>query len=238
MYEQGKWDLFFVPFFSWLLISMESYPLDRKDRSQAVKAINLATVTAVKHQAGDTISISPEGTRSKSGLLLKFKKGPFHLWEDAKLPIIPAVLFGAFELCPPGTLAITPGKVYIRFLDPITVDRAKSREEMMKIVRRLMLDAQRTCPRDAGAPPSAQAEVDTWMSITMALIINYLSYRNLYWIFFDLLKLKTMMQAVIVFLALAMIITVACYVRIRSRILAFNESLVDSLAAINNISTN
>lgn len=49
-----------------------------------------------------TVGTSPEGTRSSTGQLLGFKKGPFHLWEHLKYPpIIPLLVMGAFELMPP-----------------------------------------------------------------------------------------------------------------------------------------
>jgi len=35
--------------------------------------------------------------------LIEFKKGPFHIWEQLdKAPIVPLLIFGAFDLFPPG----------------------------------------------------------------------------------------------------------------------------------------
>ena len=43
------------------------------------------------------------GTRSKTGHLLEFKKGPFHVWEHLHgAPIIPMMIYGAYELFPAG----------------------------------------------------------------------------------------------------------------------------------------
>ena len=95
----AKQDLFLIPFFSWLLVAFDGVPIDRHNRNTAVGSLNEA-VQAI-HE-GDCIAIAPEGTRSKSGQLLQFKKGPFYLWEEMRAPIVPMVIYGAFDLFPPG----------------------------------------------------------------------------------------------------------------------------------------
>jgi hypothetical protein len=111
------------------------------------------------------VGIAPEGTRSLSGQVLAFKKGPFHLWEHLRCPPIhPLLVMGAHELMPPPgmkkaksgeattseesvsllqqsaesqskpsapppapkILFATCGRVYVRFLQPITVDRVSA----------------------------------------------------------------------------------------------------------------
>jgi 1-acyl-sn-glycerol-3-phosphate acyltransferase len=78
---------------------MQAYgnvPIDRKNRNSAVVSLEIATEIA------DSVLIAPEGTRSTTGQLLPFKKGPFHLWESLHGPIVPIVITGAYELLPPG----------------------------------------------------------------------------------------------------------------------------------------
>lgn len=43
--------------------------------------------------------------------LQEFKKGPFYLREDINKNVVPALVFGAYELWPPGRLFALPGKV-------------------------------------------------------------------------------------------------------------------------------
>jgi hypothetical protein len=43
--------------------------------------------------------------------LQEFKKGPFYLREDTKKNVVPAIVFGAYELWPPGRLFSIPGHV-------------------------------------------------------------------------------------------------------------------------------
>lgn len=53
-------------------------------------------------------------TQRASLQLQEFKKGPFYLREDINKNIVPAIVFGAYELWPPGRLFALPGKVLCR----------------------------------------------------------------------------------------------------------------------------
>ena len=96
----AKKELFLIPFLNLLLYTFGGIPIDRTNRNAAVTAIQNAMKSAESTDA--CIMIAPEGTRSKTGHLLPFKKGPFYIWEDLQSTIIPVVITGAYELCPPG----------------------------------------------------------------------------------------------------------------------------------------
>lgn len=144
----AKKELFLIPFFSWLLIAFGGIPIDRHDRKTAVRAIKLAAESA--SSGNDCIAIAPEGTRSVTGQLIAFKKGPFYLWEELRYPIVPLCIFGAFTLYPPGNQITLPGRVAVKYLEPIEPDPLSSREAVSRLVRRKMLTALRTCPPDVG----------------------------------------------------------------------------------------
>merc|ERR1719183_506346 len=68
-------------------------------------------------RSGRSVAVAPEGTRTTDGnLTLPFKKGAFYTQELAKVPLLPVVIFGAYELWPPGQLFATPGEVTISAL--------------------------------------------------------------------------------------------------------------------------
>lgn len=74
------------------------------------------------------------------------------MWDQLKTPIIPLVIFGAFELYPPGRQMAVPGKVYVKYLTPIQSSEASTREEMSELVRVRMLECWRDGPEDVCAP--------------------------------------------------------------------------------------
>lgn len=148
---QGKADLFLIPFFSLLLLAFGGLPINRKDRDQAVNALSGAASSAY---VGDCVCVSPEGTRSLSGHILPFKKGPFYMWEQLKTPIIPIVFVGAYDLYPPGKNIPFSGKVYTKFLQPIAPTEVSTREEMSRLLRRRMLEAWKEPSEDAAKPVS------------------------------------------------------------------------------------
>jgi len=89
----------------------------------------------------NSVAISPEGTRSIAGQLIDFKKGPFHLALDCKIPIVPIVIYGAFELLPPKQLIPGNGNVYIHFSKPIPYQEYKDMDynQMLVAMRKHML---------------------------------------------------------------------------------------------------
>eukprot|EP01031_Cornospumella_fuschlensis_P027990 gene27990-33799_t len=172
-YTMAKSDLFLIPYFAWCLLAFGGVPIVRSNRGQAVRALEEAALWA---KNGQCVAIAPEGTRSKTGQLTQFKKGAFHLWEQLNgAPIVPLVIYGAYDLFPPGHQICMPGKVYVRFLDPICVKPAYlqgqahsseetrngvdaaisspsgyTRDQVERLLRLRMLEAWRDGPSDAG----------------------------------------------------------------------------------------
>src|SRR5262249_45904701 len=62
--------------------------IDRSDRTRAIEAMQPA-VQALRE--GLSIAIAPEGTRSSTGKLGRFKKGAFHIALAGRRPIVPIV---------------------------------------------------------------------------------------------------------------------------------------------------
>ena len=132
---------------------------------------------AMAAKLGECMAISPEGTRSKTGNLLPFKKGPFHLWEQLQTPIIPIVTMGAFELYPPHCSMSNPGRVYMNFLEPIMPEEANSREEMLVLVRTRMLEAMRDVPDDVAAELTWRQRIVCWINLVGIYSIVYGLFR-------------------------------------------------------------
>jgi len=93
--------------------------LERGNRESAYKSLQSAAARVHKEQL--QLLISPEGTRSATGELGRFKLGAFHLAAIARVPILPVVLHNHFALWPQGQLAPHPGTVWIDTLEPIWI---------------------------------------------------------------------------------------------------------------------
>ena len=85
-------------------------PVERKNRNEAIKSVKIAED---KIKKGISVFISPEGTRTTSGELNSFKKGPFYLAKAANADILVVVFKGAFSAKRKTDWRIKPGKVNV-----------------------------------------------------------------------------------------------------------------------------
>ena len=87
-------------------------PLERGNRDQSLPAIERA---AHALRDGNSFLIFPEGTRSRTGELLPFKKGGFIMALQAQAPIVPVAIKGARDAMKKGSLIIRPVRVTVSF---------------------------------------------------------------------------------------------------------------------------
>jgi 1-acyl-sn-glycerol-3-phosphate acyltransferase len=90
--------------------------VDRQNKAQAIEAYE--EVAAIIRSGLPTV-VFPEGTRSRSGRLLPFKKGPFVLAIASQVPVVPCYCAGTFNILPKGHLVLRPHPITIYFDDPI-----------------------------------------------------------------------------------------------------------------------
>ena len=91
-------------------------PIVRTKINKAINALNKAEKEINK---GISIIIAPEGTRTTTGEIGDFKKGPFHLASNTGATIIPIGLIGAFEAKKKTDWRLKPGVLITRFGKPI-----------------------------------------------------------------------------------------------------------------------
>ena len=91
-------------------------PIDRHDRESAMRSI---AIGAESLKAGNSFLIFPEGTRSRTGDLLPFKKGGFIMAIQAQVPIVPVAISGGRAAMRKGSPIVRPVKVTVRIGKPV-----------------------------------------------------------------------------------------------------------------------
>jgi 1-acyl-sn-glycerol-3-phosphate acyltransferase len=110
----AKKEMWRHPVVAGVLDTLGMVPIDRDHPEQAVAALTAAA--AERH----SFVVFPEGTRSRTGALLPFKKGAFVLAIGAGLPVVPVICRGTRRLMPRGSrLTVVPGDVEVVIEAPI-----------------------------------------------------------------------------------------------------------------------
>ena len=115
----AKKELLRVPFFGWAMWATKHITIDRSDPLDAIKSLKLAQRRLA---AGISIVVFPEGTRSRDGKLLRFKKGGFLLAAQAGAAIVPLTIVGSGQILPIGAWQLQPGTVDVIVGEPISVE--------------------------------------------------------------------------------------------------------------------
>ena len=91
-------------------------PIARGDRIRSLRAIDLAAEALCE---GNSFLIFPEGTRSRTGQLLPFKKGGFIMALKGQAPIVPVAISGARAAMRKGSPFIQPVVIRVTFGEPV-----------------------------------------------------------------------------------------------------------------------
>jgi 1-acyl-sn-glycerol-3-phosphate acyltransferase len=91
-------------------------PVERANREQSFASIARG---ATSIREGNSFLIFPEGTRSRSGALLPFKKGGIIMAIQAQAPILPVAVTGGRAAMRKGSYIVRPVVVSVRIGEPI-----------------------------------------------------------------------------------------------------------------------
>jgi len=91
--------------------------IDRLNHAKALAALAPA-VEALRN--GMSIVLAPEGTRSSTPRLGRFKKGAFHLALAARVPIVPIVFRNALDALPKHGIVVRPATIEVVVHPPIS----------------------------------------------------------------------------------------------------------------------
>ncbi|TAJ06860.1 1-acyl-sn-glycerol-3-phosphate acyltransferase [Marinilabiliaceae bacterium JC017] len=100
--------------------------LDRSSPRAAIESIQHAKAKLVN---GTSVVVFPEGTRSRSSQMRRFKKGAFKLAYELDLPILPLTIVDSHRIMRKGFLNVVPGRAKLIIHHPINIDDYKDNPE-------------------------------------------------------------------------------------------------------------
>lgn len=128
-----KRSLMKIPMLGYGFTLGEFVPVDRDGNVESAKE-SVAIARRVLEK-GIHITTFVEGTRSRDGRMLPFKKGPFYLAMESDAPCIPVSIHGTETMMRKGSMKVYPGTAHIIFHEPIYPRNFATREELMEAVR-------------------------------------------------------------------------------------------------------
>jgi len=114
----SKSEMRWIPLLGWGMKAMGCFFVSR---SNPVADVNVLKDVEDGLRRGIPVVIFPEGTRTRDGNLLPFKKGAFRVAQNAGVPLCPIAIYGSYAIAPPWTVPIRRGyEVSLRVGSPLT----------------------------------------------------------------------------------------------------------------------
>ncbi len=113
----AKRSLLILPVFSWGMWLAGFVFINRRDRTSAFRSMNRA---GDRLRRGRSVLVFPEGTRGDGQTLQAFKKGGFHLAQQAGFRIVPVGIAGTYSVLPRDTFPVYPGQIAVAVGAPMS----------------------------------------------------------------------------------------------------------------------
>ncbi len=105
------------------------------DRSNSAQSRATLDALVARIRGGTSLLIFPEGTRSTTPVLGRFRKGGFHLAIQAGVPVVPVVLRNTGEILPRHARVLRPGTIDVAILEPVTDLRVDDLDDQVAALR-------------------------------------------------------------------------------------------------------
>jgi len=125
----AKKELFMIPGLGSAMKAAGNISIDRSQKENAYDALK----KAAKQLRDFTVIIFPEGTRTRTGAVGKFKPGASFLAHAAGVPLLPVTITGSWDCLRPDGLMIAPGNIHIHISSTVSTS-GKSRREIHSIL--------------------------------------------------------------------------------------------------------
>jgi len=127
----AKADLGYVPFIGWHLSRSGHVLVDRKNPGASIfKRMQRMA------RSGASLVVFPEGSRTRDGLVHKFKAGIFMLAIENGLPVVPISISGSRVVMPKGRFAVAPATVTVTVHEAIAT-KSMSRDDARELAARV-----------------------------------------------------------------------------------------------------
>ncbi len=133
-----KKELFRIPLLGRAMRMASLVAVDRSNQEAAIASVRRAAEVLGR---GLDMTVFPEGTRSRDGRLLPFKKGPFHMAMETGVAVAPITIVGTHAALPKGRFATKPGTVLVIFHAALDPRQFADREQLQAAVRQEIASA-------------------------------------------------------------------------------------------------
>ena len=126
-----------IPVFGTACKTLGCVFVDRKNHSAAIDSIEKAK-TKIPQNA--CVLFFAEGTRSRNGQLMPFKKGAFRFAYETGQPILPITIKNSIKLLPSDSLDLIPGIVDVFIHPPIPVRKTRweDMDQTIELTRKII----------------------------------------------------------------------------------------------------
>jgi 1-acyl-sn-glycerol-3-phosphate acyltransferase len=126
-----KKELSYIPIWGQALRWGHHIMVDRSKGTEAMKSLDRA---ANDVRSGGQVLLFAEGTRTRDGKLLPFKRGAFSLAAKSGVPLVPVTINGSFRILPKGSFDIRPSLIEVVISEPIPTKQITTREQEVKLM--------------------------------------------------------------------------------------------------------
>jgi 1-acyl-sn-glycerol-3-phosphate acyltransferase len=159
-YFAAKAEVTQYPIIGPALTRMGALPARRDRRDTDVVRLLKAAL-----ESGGLTGLAPEGTRSLDGRLAPFDPGFVWLASKTDALVVPSAIHGARDLMPKGKLVPRPGRMWVKFGDPMKIGGDGQRlgrdelEEAAEAVRQRTIQLLTDMAAESGVPDPATIDL-------------------------------------------------------------------------------
>jgi 1-acyl-sn-glycerol-3-phosphate acyltransferase len=115
----SKIEIMKIPGLGWMMRLVRDIPLTRGDSTSGAAAL---AASIERLESGVSVMIFPEGTRSKTGEMRKFRAGAFKIAIEGQYPILPLAVHGTRDALRKNDWRIGNAEAEVRVLEPISTE--------------------------------------------------------------------------------------------------------------------